>query len=109
MSNTDRLIVYVSNDNLVEIIGLQNAASDAYLNGATVTFTLKDSADAAVTGATTISMTYVSGSSGDYRGTLADTVSLTADAKYTCEITADGGAGLKGVWKAPVRAEDRKE
>lgn len=108
--NTDRLTVYVSNDNLIEVDGLQNAASDAYITSVTsATFTLVDSSGNDVTGAVDIALSYVSGSNGKWRGTLADTVSLTAAAKYTCNISINAGAGLQGEWSVPVRAETRKE
>ena len=100
-------VVYLSNDNVIELNGLKNASTDAFLNSATVTFTLKDSAGTAVTDADTITMSYVASSDGIYRGTLIDTVSLSKNTLYTCEITANAGAGLQGFWIVPVRALDR--
>lgn len=100
-------IILRSNDNVIEIKDLKNKATGSYLNSATVTFTLKDSSGNTVSGADTVSMTYVSSSDGVYRGTLADTVSLTQNALYTCEITINAGAGLQGFIITSAIARDR--
>lgn len=100
--------IYLSNDNLLEIDGLKNTATDAYINNATVTATLVDEGGTAVVGETwPITLSYVSGSDGKYRGTLKDTLSLTAGLGYTAQITADGGADLKGYWEFPLRSAVR--
>ncbi len=83
--------IYISADNLVEWDGLKDASNGNYLNSATVTFTLKDSAGTAVTGASAIAMTYVALSNGKYQGTLESTVSLTEGGKYWLEVTATSG------------------
>jgi hypothetical protein len=80
--------VYISSSNLIEIDGLKDASNSAYVNDATVTFTLRNSANAAVSGATAVAMTYVVASNGKYQGTLPNTVSLTEGAKYWLEITS---------------------
>ena len=71
---------------------MTTAATGAYVNDATVTFTLKTAAGVAVSGATAIAMAYVAASNGKYQGTLESTVSLTADASYTLEITASSSS-----------------
>lgn len=60
------------------------------INDATVAFTLKDSSGVAVSGASAITMGYVAGTSGNYRGILSNTVTagLTAGARYQIVITA---------------------
>lgn len=100
-------VVFLSNDNVVELNGLKNISTDSYINSATVTFTLKDSDGDSVTGATNISMSYVASSDGIYRGTLADTVTLSHNTLYTCEVTINGGDGLQGFIIVPVRAMKR--
>lgn len=101
-------VIYTNNDNVVEIAGLQNSATEAYLNSATCTFTLSETpGGSAVSGADGVSLTYVSSSDGVYRGTLADTVSLTNGKRYYMTITADAGADLKAVWTVPVVARER--
>jgi hypothetical protein len=80
--------IYISSSNPVEVAGLKDKTTGSYVNSATVTFTLKNSANAAVSGATAVAMTYVVASNGKYQGTLPNTVSLTEGAKYWLEITA---------------------
>ena len=94
--------LYVGNDNLLEVTGLKNQAEDTYLNAATVTVTLIDptASPQEVAGETwPLSLAYVSGSDGDYRATLADTLSLSRSTKYVAQISADGGTGLKAYWE----------
>lgn len=100
-------VAFISNDNLVTITGLRRADAGAYLNDATVTFTVTDTEDAAVSGVATITMSYVSGSNGNYRGTLPDEASLVEGTNYIIKITTDGGAGLKGYWEQVFTAQRR--
>ncbi len=100
-------VYLVGNDNLIEARGLKNAASDAFINGATVTVTLVDSAGATVTGVDALAMDYVATSNGIYRATLKDTLTITKNQQYTAKITADGGAELKGYWEIEVRSQIR--
>lgn len=103
-------ILYVGNDNILEVDELKNAASAAFLNSATVTVTLEDSTGTEVTGDTwPKSLTYVTSSDGKYRATMLDTLSLTADALYTAKITADGGSGLLAYWERPLYARSRTD
>lgn len=100
--------LYMQNDNLLQITGLQDAATGSYINDATVTVTLKDSADVEVTGQSwPTTLGYVASSNGDYQATLSDQLALIDKADYVAEITADGGSGLKGFWTLRVRARER--
>lgn len=102
------LTLYVGNDNVLTLSGLQNSVDDSYINNATVTVTLVDSDGNSVSGETwPVTLSYVSGSDGNYRATLADTISASADTAYRARVTADGGAGLKGYWEIPVYAVKR--
>lgn len=84
--------IYLNNDNLLSVENLKNAATDVYINDATVTATLKDKLGANVTGQSwPLTMTFVASSNGTYRGTLEDGLSLTEGESYTAEITADAG------------------
>ncbi len=100
---------YKANDNLVELENLKNHATGAYINDATVTMTLKDQSGSAVTGATGLSMAYVTGSNGTYRATIPYTISCTSHRSYTVEVTADAGSGLLGFWEVPVLIETRSQ
>ena len=97
--------VLIGNDNNVTLDGVKNGATNTFLNSATVTMTLKDSADANVSGESwPVTMAYVASSDGIYRGTLRDTLSLTHGAPYTLEMTVDAGADLLGLFQKPILA-----
>ena len=100
--------IYLSNDHLLELRGLKNIATDAYIDDATVTATLVDEEGVEVAGqGWPLTLSYVSGSDGIYRGTLTDSLSLTEDLEYTAKITASGGSDLAGYWEIPLRAAIR--
>jgi hypothetical protein len=103
-------VAFYQNDNLLEILGLQDAASGAWLNAATVTATIVDRAGVNVTGFTQpLSLAYVAASNGDYRATLPDEAALLDGRKYTAKISADAGAGLKGYWEFPFICKTRRD
>jgi hypothetical protein len=92
-------IIYNENDNLIVIEGLRDTSTPGgYLNAATVTATLNDSTGAPISGATNISCNYVSGSNGDYEGTIQSTVSLVNEPGYTLVVDSDEG-GAVGHWE----------
>ena len=95
-------LLYRDNDMVLEVDGLRDKVSGAFKNAATVSATLKDSADMNVTGTTwPQTMNYVTGSDGDYRLTLSKALPLVRDASYTAHITADAGSGLYATWEIP--------
>lgn len=102
------LKIYISNDNVITLVGLQNALDTAnYLNAAAVTVTLVDSDDVDVVGETwPLTMDYVAASDGNYRATLADTLTLSAG-EYVAQVNANAGAGLQGYWELPVTVQKR--
>jgi len=101
-------IIYEGNDMVLELRGLQGEVSGDYIDTATVTVTLTDSAGAEVAGETwPLAMPYVTGSNGKYRATLADTLTLTVGQKYTATISADAGAGLKAKWVEKLVCQQR--
>ncbi len=61
-----------------------------------------------VTSATAVSMSYVSGSNGKYRGTLDDSVTLTAGETYWIEISADAGSDVIDFRSFDVTAKYRE-
>ena len=100
--------IYLNNDNLLSVENLKNAATDVYINDATVTATLKDKLGANVTGQSwPLTMTFVSSSNGTYRGTLEDGLSLTEGESYTAEITADAGSDQIANWSIQLTATKR--
>lgn len=90
--------------------GKERVKGFSFLNAATVTVTLKDEADGTeVSGETwPLSMSYVTGSNGIYRATLADTLSLSEGSSYLAEISANAGAGLQGFFTLTLKAKVRK-
>ena len=101
--------IFLLNDNLIEVLRLQDEGNDTYLNDAIVTVTLKNSAGQNIAGETwPLALSYVAGSSGDYRGTLKSTLTLpTAGQSVVAEVSADGGSGKKGFWKISVGVKER--
>jgi len=85
-------IISIGSDNIVRLDALTNASSGAFINNATVTFTLKDSTGAVVLNNQT--MSYLAASNGRYEGTIPNstTGSMAQNAQYTIEITATSGA-----------------
>lgn len=83
-------VIAIGSDNIVRLDKLKDASADAYVNSATVTFTLKDSAGGVVQGPT--AMSYIASSDGRYEGLIQDTLTLTENAAYTLEVTATQGS-----------------
>lgn len=101
------LKLYIGNDNVITLSGLQDSIDDSYKNAASVTVTLVDSEGTEVAGETwPLSMAYVAASNGEYRATLADTLTLEAG-EYIAQVSADAGAGLKGYWEISVTVQTR--
>jgi len=82
------IAIYVGSDNRIELTGLRDPDDDSYVNDATVTALLKDSTDTSTISGSSITLTYVTGSDGDYRGSIPSSVSLTAGTAYYARITA---------------------
>lgn len=104
---SSQITIYRLNDNLVSNpTPMTRSSSGAYVNDATVTMTLKDSSDVAVSGASALPMSYVTDSNGLYQGTLPNTLSLTAGATYTLEISATSGSTV-AFWAISVSVVNR--
>lgn len=87
-------VISIGSDNIVRLDGLTNSSSGAYINSATVTYTLKDSTGAAVL--SNQAMAYVAASNGRYEGTIPNgtTVTMAQNAQYSIEITATSGGSV---------------
>ena len=99
-------IIYIGSDNIIEVTGVTNVATSEYINNAVVTLTLVDTATGdEVSGQTwPLVLSYVTSSNGNYRGTINDDVTLSAQQTLTAKVTLDGGAGLKRYWEKPCVA-----
>ena len=92
-------VIFADNDNVIEVTDLKNLVDGAFQNAATVTVTITDSDGNEVAGETwPLTLPYVSGSEGDYRANLADTISFVATNEYTADVIADAGANGRARW-----------
>ena len=101
-------VLYRGNDNLIEFkVGnlLTDATTGDLIPAATVTVRLLDTDDVEILAAVTMSA--VAGESGNYRGTVPDTLDLSTYTTVFVEVTADNGAGQRGLWKLHARVENR--
>lgn len=99
----------VANDNILEVTELKDPATGSFINNATVTAVLVDSAGAQVAGDTwPKTLTYVSASNGTYRATLEQTLAIISGRTYTAQITALGN-GFTGFWEHPFKARKRTD
>lgn len=89
---------WIDSDTLVQLTGLQNALTGAYIDDATVTAVLTDEDGNAVAGGEAITLAYVADSDGDYAGEVPHGLAMTEDARYVLTITASG-AGYQMTWK----------
>lgn len=102
------MTVFVANTNVIDLTGLKNEITDAFINDAAVTVTIKTVAGVEVAGETwPVSMGYVAASNGNYRGILSDEIELVAKSKYIAHIDADGGPDLVGHWELTFKAAAR--
>jgi hypothetical protein len=94
------MTAFVANTNVLDLIGLKNEIAGTFINNAAVTVTIKDDQGVNVSGATwPMTMTYVTGSDGDYRAFLSEDLAFVAKGKYIAAIDADGGTNLVGHWE----------
>lgn len=97
MKNADD--IFIGSDNAVYLRGLKADNATAFDNAATLTLSLHTSEANAqantspVSGASAISMSYVTGSNGVYRGVLPYTLTLTSGNRYWIGIAIVGTAG----------------
>jgi len=97
-------IAYVANSNLLELIGLQSAIDNAYINDAVVTVTIHSGSVTGdpVAGPTwPLTMVYVAASTGNYQVGLTHTLPFLNKKNYVAEIDANGGSDpeLWGHWE----------
>jgi len=97
------IVINIGSDNLIRVDELTNEATDEYVNDATVTMTLRDSDLEVVSGAQSLSLTYVAASNGRYHGALPDTLSLTAGSLYFLDVTTVSGS-ITRLDRIPCRA-----
>lgn len=99
--------LYIGNSLDVKITGLSDSDGE-YIDNATCSVTLKDAEGTVVTGASGLSMAYITDSDGDYLGVLPSTLSLTVDDTYYLEVTATSDDVGVGFWRVELVAKYRK-
>lgn len=91
MAIPTKLQLFPGNDQIVELDGLQNQTTLAFINNATVTATLYDVFHTAVTNATNIAFVYLLASNGVYRGQIPAAFAAPYGAGYVLKIDASDG------------------
>jgi len=104
------LSIFADNTSRIELRGLRvNTAVDTFewINDATVTATITDSAGAEVVGETwPLTLNYESGSDGNYSAVLDDELSIADRDNLTAVLTATSGSSV-GKWTCPVQVATR--
>ena len=104
----DVLTLYKGSDMLLDLEGLLDEASGAYLNAATVSVTLKNAAGTNLVGETwPKTMAYVAGTNGVYRAALSTSLVVAVGARYTAEISALND-GQRALWTVDVLCKTRR-
>lgn len=102
------MAAFVGNTNALELTGLKDEVTEAFINDAVVTATVKNAVGAEVAGQSwPLTLEYLSGSDGNYLGFLDAALELVAKAKYTAVIEADGGTDRIGHWEFPFKPTTR--
>jgi hypothetical protein len=101
--------VYISNTNILEVRGLQEAISGDYVSNATVAVTVVDECGSAISGVSwPVSMQYVAGTTGDYRAVISNAAIFSPGKFYFAEISANAGVNKIGFWRHKFRAVNRQ-
>jgi hypothetical protein len=101
-------VLYIDNDNILEVCHVREELTGDFLNSATVQVTLFNSDGAETTGDTWPKpMPYVANSKGVYRVLLPASLDLQPNGRYAAEIVVDAGSGLLGKWTVDCVARVR--
>ncbi len=102
-------IFIINSDNLIIADNVRNLATGSNVNNAVVTVTMSGANKVAVSGVNwPITMAFVTGSSGKYRGTLPDTLVVTENTKYFGVVVVSAGAGLRLQTNVPIVVRDAR-
>lgn len=95
------MTAFAANTNVLDLIGLQDEITEAYINDADVSVTVKTEAGVEVGAVSNwpVTMTYVAGSNGNYRAFLAHTLPFVEGDCYVAHIEADAGTDRVGHWE----------
>jgi hypothetical protein len=94
---------YRMNDQYVEITGLKDTITDAFVNTATVTATLYNRNGVAMENFTDISLDYLAASNGNYRGFISEAFNAAVGSDYTLVLeVVSGSNNLRAEYDAEV-------
>jgi hypothetical protein len=95
-------ILYLGNNSIVDVTGLRNDYTGAFVADAALSMTLLDTTGAPVGGANwPIPFQYLPDSHGVYRATLPHTLAIAEGGRYIARIVADATLGLRAQWDLP--------
>ena len=97
--------LYVDNDNTILLEDLYDTVGAAYITDATVTWVLKNAAGTTITSG---SLSYVTGTSGTYRGNIEEDTALTVGAVYELTVTAAASGDRNGEWNYKYPGKKRQ-
>lgn len=105
-------VYFIENDMVFEVLNLVDSETGDFVDDATVTAELKNIDDTTVTSVNVtfpITLLYVGGSNGIYRGVAQglDEGEVTLGHRYVVEITVTDSAMSKAVWKIDVIMKKR--
>lgn len=92
-------VLLIGNDQVLKVLGVQDAITEAYINDATVTARIKLRGNEVDGQSWPLTLSYVAASNGNYQGLLQDTIDLQPDRPYTIEIRIEGSGGLVGFYR----------
>lgn len=101
-------IFFYLNDNMVELLGLKDQVTEAFVNDATVTAVMKDAAGDEVTGQTwPLTLVYITASDGVYRGVLDAALDVELGDRVTVEATVSASGGRNGFFSKKTVVRER--
>ena len=101
-------IFYYKNDNLIELTGLKDEATDTFVNDATVTAVMKSAAGAQIAGQSwPLTLSYIGSSDGVYRGILDAAAEVAIGDSVTIEITIAASAGRDAFFAITAKVRQR--
>ncbi len=100
-------VLLIANTNLLELNGLRNAATNSFINTATVLATLQDAKGIDVVGQTwPFTLDYLPGTDGCYQAFLDADLTLDKTKTYTLTVVVQGDA-LDAKWTQQIKAKQR--
>jgi hypothetical protein len=100
--------IWIGNDNLVTLTGLQDEFTGSFINGLAsgVTVKILNSEDGSLF-AGPFTLDYIGSSNGNYHGILDSSLALVKGAAYQIVIHVDDGTGATAEWAEDVIARVR--